>query len=552
VPVRVSPETRPHPEAPAPARDDDASARRVKRILPTLTSAAIALAYVLIAPRSEDLAAHLLRAKLFTAEGWFGIWNNWWYGGQNLPGYSVLFPPAAALTTPQLAAAIACPASTALFDSLARRRYGDDAWLGSLWFGIGTATMLFSGRLTFAFGLLPAVGTALALQRRRLGVAVVLAIVTALASPVDALFAALAGAVYAVSEYLRTRNNTAALPGIAVAAGALVPVLALAVMFPEGGTEPFAFSALWPIVLISVAALLLVPKRDLALRAGIALYALGCIAAYAVATPVGGNAARLAPLVAGPIVALLYWPRPRPRRAIAVLAIAALPLLYLQLQAPVRDVRTADENGEVTTAYFQPLINYLARQSGPPFRIEIPFTLFHWEAYVMAPRFPLARGWERQLDANYNQLFYDGNLTPARYEAWLHELAVRFVAVPDAELDYSAKAEVALIDHGLPYLRMVLRTRHWRVYELENPAPIAQGPATLERLGPNELQLRASHTGNAFIRVRWSPYWAVTRGDGCVAPNDGFTELIIRRPGPMEIGIRFSLARVGAHSARCG
>jgi hypothetical protein len=520
-----------------------------KRILPTLTSAVIAAVYVLVAPRSEDLAAHLLRAKLYTAEGWFGIWNNWWYGGHNLPGYSVLFPPAAALLTPQLVAGIAAPVSTALFESLARRRYGEEAWLGSLWFGVATASSLYSGRLTFAFGLAPAVGTALALQRRRPALATSLAVVTALASPVDALFAALAGAAYAIAEYLNNdRRLTAALPGIAVVIGAFAPVIALAIMFPEGGTEPFAFSALWPIVLVSVAGLLVIPRRDLALKAGAGLYALGCVAAYVIASPVGSNAARLLPIVAGPIVALLWWPRPR--RTLA-LALVALPLLYLQWQAPVRDVRTADDNGEVTTAYFQPLISYLGRQSGPPFRIEITFTLFHWEAYVMAPRFPLARGWERQLDIKYNGIFYGGPLTPATYEAWLHQLAVRFVAVSDAELDYSAKGEVALIDRGLPYLRLVLRSRHWRVYEVRHATAIVQGAATLTTLGANYLQLNANRTGTAFIRVRYSPYWAVVQGSGCVAPDGDFTKLVVRRPGPIRVAIRFSLGRVGTRSIRC-
>jgi hypothetical protein len=571
VPVRHRSPARPQAEPPAPPSEpsqpsdvapDESRARLVKRILPTFASAVIALAYVLIAPRSEDLAAHLLRAKLFAAEGWFGIWNNWWYAGHNLPGYSVLFPPAAALTTPQIAAAIACPASTAAFDSLARRRYGEGAWLASLWFGVATTSSLFTGRLTFAFGLLPAVGTALALQRRRPGLAFALAVLTALASPVDALFAALAGAAYAVAEYTHgddptatsrgtRRRLTAALPGIGVVVGALGPVLALGVIFPEGGTEPFAISALWPIVVLSVGALLVIPKRDAALRAGVALYALGCIAAYAVASPVGSNATRLAPIVAGPIAALLWWPTPRTRRAIAVLAVAAVPLLYLQWQAPVRDVRTADDNGEVTTAYFQPLIDYLDSQNGPPFRIEIPFTTFHWEAYVMAPRFPLARGWERQLDTKYNGLFYSGRLTPARYEAWLHELAIRFVAVSDADIDYSAKAEVALIDRGLPYLHLVLRTRHWRVYEVANASPIVQGAATLKTLGPNYLQLQAKRAGTAYIRVRYSPYWAVVQGSGCVGPAGGFTELKIRRPGPMRVAIRFSLGRIGAQSLRC-
>jgi hypothetical protein len=505
----------------------------------------IAAAYVIVAPRSEDLAAHLLRAKLFATEG-FGLWNNWWYAGHNIPGYSVLFPPLAALLTPQVVAAISAPISAALFESLVHRRFGNDAWLGALWFGIATSTSLFTGRLTFAFGLVFAVGTALALQRERPVTAAGLAALTALASPVDALFAALAGAAQAIGAYIEHRRIRPALPGIGVVVAAAVPVLALSVAFPEGGHEPFAFSALWPLVLISLLAVPAIPRRDVTLRAGAALYALGLIGFYAVASPVGSNVTRLATLVAGPIVALLWWPR----RTVALVAVA-LPLLYLQWQAPVRDIRTADDNREVTAAYFQPMMTYLSRQPGQPFRIEIPFTLFHWEVYVVAPEFPLARGWERQLDTKYNALFYDGSLTAASYEAWLHQLAVRYVAVADAELDYSAKQEVALIDRGLPFLHLVFRSRHWRVYAVEDPTPIAQGAATLTALGPNSLDLQGQTAGTTLIRVRWSPYWAITQGSGCVAPAGAFTRLTTRRPGHVHIAIRFSLTRIGANSPRC-
>jgi hypothetical protein len=514
-------------------------------VLPTLTAAVIAAVYVIVSPRSEDLAAHLLRAKLFSAEG-FGIWNNWWYGGHNVPGYSVLFPPLGALLTPQVVAAISCPLAALMFESLVYRRFGEESWLGALWFAVATTSSLFTGRLTFAFGLMWAVGSALALQRRRPGVAAGLAALTALASPVDAVFAALAGVAQAAGAFLQERRLAPALPGIGVVIAAALPVLALAVAFPEGGTEPFAFSALWPLVLISGAFVFITPRGDVALRAGAALYAIGCILSFLVASPVGSNVTRLGPLLFGPVAALLWWPR----RRLALVAVA-LPFLYLQWQAPVRDVRTADDNREVTTAYFQPLISYLSRQPGPPFRIEIPFTLFHWEAYAVAPRFPLARGWERQLDTKYNSLFYAGTLTAARYEAWLHQLAVRYVAVPDAELDYSAKAEVALIDRGLPYLRLVHRSTHWRIYAVQNPTPIVQGPATLRALGPNWLELDAHHTGTAFVDVHFSPYWAVTEGSGCVAPAGMFTSLQIRRPGPVRIAIRFSLSRVGATSPRC-
>ena len=547
MPVRVNPLVCPGAEPPA-SPEDASRARRVrllKRILPTLSAGLIALAYVLIAPRSEDLAAHLLRAKLFSTQG-FGIWNNWWYAGHYIPSYSVLFPPVAALLTPQLAGAIAAPVSAALFESLVYRRFGEDSWVGALWFGVATSTSLFTGRLTFAFGLAPAVGTALALQRRRPGIAVALAFLTPLASPVDALFSAVAGGAQAVGAYLPERRVRPALPGVAVVIASVLPVLALSVAFPEGGSEPFAFSAFWPILLISIAALLVIPRGDLALRAGVALYAFGCIASYLVASPVGSNVTRLAALLAGPLAALLWWPR----RTAALLAVA-LPLLYLQWQAPVRDIRTADDNAEVTTAYFQPLVSYLSRQGDQPFRIEIPFTLFHWEAYVMAPEFPLARGWERQLDIKYNPLFYDGRLTAARYGAWLHQVAVRYVAVSDKELDYSAKQEVALINRGLPYLRLVFRTRHWRVYAVRDPTPIVQGAATVSELRSDWIEVQGSRPGNALVRVHYSPYWAVVEGSGCVGPAGDYTELVVRRPGPIKIAMQFSLDRIGARSPRC-
>jgi hypothetical protein len=482
---------------------------------------------------------------LFSTEG-FGLWNNWWYGGHNVLGYSVLFPPLAALLTPQWIAALSVPVSAALFESLVHRRFGDDAWVGALWFGIAASTNLFTGRLTFALGLATATGVALALDRDRPALAAALAALTALASPVDALFTALVGAGLAAVAYANERRVRAALPGLAVIAASAAPLLALAIAFPEGGSEPFAFSALWPMALISLLAVAAIPRREAALRAGAALYGLLCVAAFAITSPVGSNATRLGPLLAGPLAAVLWWPR----RKVALLLVT-LPLLYVQWQAPVRDTQAAYDSREVTFSYFQPMMAYLRRQPGPPFRIEIPFTRLHWEAFVVAPEFPLARGWERQLATDDNAVFYNGKLTPARYEAFLRELAVRYVAVPDAKLDYSAQQEVALIDHGLPFLRLVDRIRHWRIYELRDPTPIAQGAATLSWLGPNWLQLQAHKAGATFIRVRWSPYWAITQGSGCVAPSRGYTKLTTTRPGPVHIAMRFALTRIGASSPRC-
>jgi hypothetical protein len=536
-------DTAPHP--PAPEHTLEPPESPLRRLIPTLVAAVFAIAYVLVSPPSLDLPAHLLRAKLFSTEG-FGLWNNWWYGGHNTPGYSVLFPPVAALLTPQVAAGLATTGTAALFEPLARAHFGRRALLGATWFGAATALDLFTGRLTFAFGLLPAMAATLALHRRRDWLAAGLAVVTALASPVAALFAALAAASTAIGRAGAERRLRSAVMPLVVAAAALVPVLVLAVMFPEGGSEPFAFASLWPIPIIGVLGLFVLPRGELTLRAGVAMYVVGCILAYKLATPVGSNAVRLAPLVAGPVAALIWWPRRR-----LLLLVVAVPLLYLQWQAPVRDVRHSWNDRATEAAYYRPLIAFLSRQGGGPFRVEIPFTSFHWEAYEIAPRFPLARGWERQLDIKYNHIFYDHTLDADTYEAWLHSLAVHYVAVANTSLDYSAKAEVALIDRGLPYLRLAMQTKDWRVYAVRDPTPLGQGVARVTALGANSVSLQARGAGRAVIRVRFSPYWKLSGAPGCVAPDGDFTRVTLRRPGPAKLVIDFALSRIGARSPRC-
>jgi hypothetical protein len=518
---------------------------RLRRPAPTLLAAALAVVYLIVSPPSLDLAAHLLRAQLFRTEG-FGLWDNWWYAGHHTLGYSVLFPPLAALLGPQLVGALSAVATAATFEPLVRERFGPQAWLGALWFGAATATDLFTGRLTFAFGLLPAVGCALALQRRRDGLAAGLAVLTALASPVAALFSALAAAADAIARYAERRDWRATLKPLAVAALSLAPVGVLSILFPEGGSEPFTLATLWPIPAVGAVALAVLPRRDLALRAGIALYILGCIAAFELSTPVGSNAARLGPLLAGPLAALLWWPRRR-----ALLALLALPLAYLQWQAPIRDLTTSLGDASTNSSYYQPLLAFLDRQTHAPFRVEIPFTHFHWEAYEVAPRFPLARGWERQLDIRYNHLFYGGKLNAATYYRWLRALSVRFVAVSSGPADYSAHKEIALIARGLPYLRLVMHTPDWSVYAVRNPLPLATGVATVTALGANQVTLTAGSPGSTLVRVRFTPYWALSGAQGCVAPAGEFTRVTLTRAGTARLVIRFSLSRVGARSPRC-
>jgi hypothetical protein len=513
-------------------------------VAPVLVAAVLGAMYVIVSPPSIDLAAHLFRARLFERQG-FSIWNDYWYSGHDTPGYSVLFPAASAVLSPQLAAALASTATAALFEPLAVRHYGHRAWLGALVFGAATAINLYTGRLALAFGALPALGAIVLLDRRRTIPACGLAALSALCSPVAALFAALAAVGCSLAALIAQPRLRSSLPGASVALASLAPVAALTIAFPEGGIEPFGLATLLPLLALAVAALILLPADATRLRAGTAVYAIAALALYLMPTPVGSNVARLGTLLAAPVAALHWWPR----RTVP-LAIVALPLLYVGWQAPVSDVATTTGDPSVSAPYYRPLLRFLRAQPGA-FRIEIPSTRSHWEAYYVAGDVPIARGWERQLDIRDNPLFYRRRLTAASYAAWLHRNAVRFVALPDAELDYSARQEAALIRNGLPYLRPAALLRHWRVYAVDPATPIATGTAALTAMGGDSLTLHAHAPGTTLVRVRFSPYWAVAGGAGCVSPDRGFTRLTVARPGVVRLVIRFSLGRIASNATRC-
>ena len=197
-------------------------------------------------------------------------------------------------------------------------------------------------------------------------------------------------------------------------------------------------------------------------------------------------------------------------------------------------------SGDPSTAaaYHAPLVRWLERRPGS-FRVEIPFTANHWEAAHVAPSVPLARGWERQLDRKYGALFYDGTLNARSYRAWLDQHAVAYVALPDAELDYSAKAEARLIERGLPYLREVWHDAHWRVFAVRGAAPLVRGAARTIALEPDAFEIRARRRGDALVRVRWSRWWSVSGGRACVREGpDGMTRVRVLAPGRVRIEAR--------------
>jgi hypothetical protein len=128
---------------------------------------------------------------------------------------------------------------------------------------------------------------------------------------------------------------------------------------------------------------------------------------------------------------------------------------------------------------------------------------------------------------------------------------VRFVAVSSGPADYSAHKEIALIARGLPYLRLVMHTDDWSVYQVRDPLPLSSGVATVAALGANSVTLHAKTPGSTLVRVRFTPYWALSGVHGCIAPEGEFTKVTLRQAGTAKLVIRFAFDRVGARSPRC-
>jgi hypothetical protein len=419
------------------------------------------------------------------------------------------------------------------FDCLVVPRYGRAGRVGSVVFAAGLVVEVAIGRVPFLLGFALGLASLASLQRRGrawgvLGVA--LALACTLASPLAGLFLTLCAFAWLLAELPRWRWP---LTGAVVAAGA--PIALLEVLFQGQGRMPFAtldfFGMIVPLVVLAP----LTGPRDRALRIGMALYAALIIASYAIPTALGVNATRLATTAGLGLAICLAARSPRTWLLLAT----AVVVLALGQWMPARGALLGWSNPATTSAYFQPLLNYLLPRDHPLARVEVVPLSTHWESDYVALRLPLARGWERQLDTADNPIFYErGRLTPSSYVTWLKGSGVRWVALADAPLDYAGIPEARLLRRGVPGLKLVWSSAHWRVYELAGADGIVSGNGRLVSERGSSVVLDALAPGRMLVRIRYTPDWRVASGRASLRESaGGWLVVTARQTGRIKLAI---------------
>ena len=265
-------------------------------LAPTLGCAVLCVAYLIASPATADMAAHSYRAWLFEHQG-LTVWNAQWYGGHHVLGYSLLFAPLAAAFGPAVVGVLRRGGRGRALRP-ARARGGAVAGRGR-----GRRLAVHGRRAVERGDRADAVPARDRAGGRRVGgravssggvLSGVLGLAAMLASPVAGVFLML-GAVAKLIADGRSGWRAAAWVGLPTLAGGI----ALYLLFPEGGTDRFAATAFWPMLVLSAAGVALLAPGRRTLWAGGLLYLGVLIGAFVVPSPFGQNALRLG-VLAGP------------------------------------------------------------------------------------------------------------------------------------------------------------------------------------------------------------------------------------------------------------
>ncbi|MET7615997.1 MFS transporter [Streptomyces sp. NPDC005408] len=521
-----SPDTGLRIRLPAPGRTDPGPLADLRDRLtrhPVLLATALAALTHLIwffffANSGGDIAAQDAWAE-FVGRHPDSAYNLAWYGGMHPVSYSVVSPYLMSLIgvrSTMMVAGTVSAALTALI--LVRVRAVRNPLACALAGVFAFLCNALSGRVTFGLGMMFALGAVAAVfcwphrwrtkRWAKAAVAAPLAGIATASSPVAGLFLG----VVAAALFLNRRR-----PGAYALGLAPVAVVALSSwLFPFSGTQPMSFWSTSLPFLFGALVLVLVPKDWLTVRVAAAVYTLGTLLTWLIESQIGSNVSRLPMLFAGVVLlAALPYTVPKSRKWYAlVLAFAGLNF-WIGFKAVDDMVRTAPAAS--WSRELAPLVNRLQQVRAERGRVEVVPASSHREASALAPYVNLARGWNRQADMKRNPLFYDDDrtLTSAGYRAWLDRWAVHYVVLPKGSPDSSgATQEAELVREGQPYLTRIWSDVNWQLFEVKDPMPLADPPASVDRAGAGELTIQVKRAGLVLIRIPYSPWLSIVDEHG--------------------------------------
>jgi len=489
-----------------------------------------------VRPYGPDLSAQIARADA-SARG-VTIWWAGWYGGTNVVGYSWLSGPVMQHVGVIAVAILACLAIAVLAGDLLRGCRRPVA--GSAASALAAGADMFSGRVTFAVGMVAALAALALLRRGRLVPAAAAAAVSGPASPLAALFVVVAVAALAVTD------RRAWLRALLVGAAAALPVAGSALVFGQPSVMPFGAVVLIPTLL--TCALLAAAPAPPAVRAAAAISAAIALIAFLVPSEVGSTAGRVPMLAAGPVLlATVRWPT---RQVIAaVVGLAVWPAVNL-----ATDLRPSSDPS-VSAGYYQPLLGHLPATGRATRRLEVVDPSSHGADAYLPARIPLARGWLRADDFAANRLFYEPALSATDYRSWLSQHAVGWVALPDVSLDYGARTEGRLVAAGVPFLRQVWHGEHWRLFEVAAPAPMADGVAAVTAMSDTAIELHARSAGLSTVRLPYNRLLSLRglggQDVGCVAASADGTGTVLSIPAAGSYLLRGDLDALASTASAC-
>jgi hypothetical protein len=516
---------------------------RVSEPLALAVGAAVLTALIVVlGPPGTDFAAHAYQSTMFARRG-FDLWDNGWYAGRYaFVTYSLLYYPIAAILGIALVAVTGQALAVGAFAAVVRDEFGPQGRWASRTFAVVWPAFVLTAAFPSALGMMLALVALRSLQLGRTARACAMCALTLAASPLAFLLLTLLLAAIALGK--RVRGPRLLYPALTVLVLGAFELL-LWKLFPSRGRSQFAFGAMLSVLAFCglVVALTWGVERARVVLWLFVVYGAAIVLAYLVPSMVGDAVTRFE-FAALPVVVLalsLSAGRRRPR----ALVLAAVALgAWLNL-APLASSLVAGERTSASNAsYWRPAVAFLRARETPSYRVEAVDTVGHWPALHLARAgIPLARGWFRQDDFPQNAVLYR-QLTPPSYLGWLHLMAVRYVVLPDATLDYTAHREAALLRSGRSGLRVVLRARHLTIFEVPRARPIVTGPARARVLSltPSGALIDLPRAGTYRVAIRYTPYWGASAG--CVREaRDGMTRLTVPRAGTVKLAFSWTPER---------